>query len=103
MDIKDNNKVKSFLDTTISKVKNKDMHLEIREELLNHIEDKFYFYISLGLDENSALEKSLLEMGSSEDIGEELNLVHKKKLDVFLMALVISLAVACLTILFSIS
>lgn len=85
MQIKDNNEVNLYLDHICLKVKNKRIHEEIRQELLCHVEEMTLDYLESGLSEEEAIKKSLSQMGSSDIVGEELNSVHKEKIDLKLI------------------
>ncbi|MEW8957134.1 FtsW/RodA/SpoVE family cell cycle protein [Clostridium sp.] len=88
MQIKNNNEVKLYLDHICSKVKNKRIHKEIREELLCHIEEMALDFLECGISEEESIKKSLSQMGSPNVVGEELNTIHKEKIDLKLLIIV---------------
>ena len=77
MSISENKKVKQYLDSVCRLVKNKKVHEIIAEELLCHIEEVVEEYIEQGKAEDEAIEQAILQMGSYEDVGKNLNKVHK--------------------------
>ncbi|RXI37965.1 hypothetical protein DP129_11470 [Clostridium tetani] len=79
MGIKDNCKVKNYIDEILSEVKNKEVHEEIREEILDHIEDSYEGYIEDGLEKEKAIIKAIENMGEPLDVGYKLNAIHKGK------------------------
>lgn len=63
-----NDKIDNFLDEVCSHIRYKKVHKDIRDELAGHILERAKDYQKDGLDEDEAIEKSILDMGSSEDI-----------------------------------
>ena len=61
-------------------IKYKKLQDRIYFELSNHIDDMFCDYINEGMSEEDATEKFLNEMGSPEELGEELKKAHSKTL-----------------------
>lgn len=61
-------------------IKYKKLQDRIYFELSNHIDDMFCDFIDNGMSEKDAIEKFLNEMGSPEELGEELKKAHKDTL-----------------------
>ena len=61
-------------------IKYKKLQDRIYFELSNHIDDMFCDFIDNGMSEEKATEKFLNEMGSPEELGEELKKTHKDTL-----------------------
>lgn len=83
--------IKEYLNNVCEQIKFKPIRNEISEELKNHIEEMKENYIQEGLDEKGAEEKAIKHMGSSEQIGKELNKIHKPKFDWKLLVIIIVL------------
>lgn len=79
--------IKEFLDSVCEQIKYKPIRQEISEEIENHIEELKESYIADGLDEKIAEKQAIQQMGNAEEIGKELNKIHKPKLDWKLLAI----------------
>ena len=64
---------------------------DISEELEVHIQEIKKDYISDGMNEKEAEEKAVSQMGKAEDIGRQLNRIHKPHLDWKLLILIVIL------------
>ncbi|MFE9275668.1 FtsW/RodA/SpoVE family cell cycle protein [Paenibacillus glucanolyticus] len=73
--------VRQFLDRVCKQVHTRQMHIEIREELLSHIEDRVEFLMREGNAEGPAVEDAVKQMGVPEDIGKSLHLAHRPQMD----------------------
>lgn len=62
MGIRDS-KIDDYINKICSHVRCKQAHNEIREELLDHFQEKIKDMIVDGMEEKEAIEKSLLQMG----------------------------------------
>ena len=82
-----NTKVNEYINEVCSLIKNKKVHAEIKEELLSHIEDIIYDSIQSGISLDAAIDKALLQMGSAEVIGRDLNKAHKCNSDWILLTM----------------
>lgn len=69
-----------YLHKATKPIKYKKLQDRIYLELSNHIDDMFCDFIDDGMNENDATEKVLNEMGSPEELGEELKRAHKNTL-----------------------
>jgi cell division protein FtsW (lipid II flippase) len=78
MGVIDDNRVQNYINNICSKVKNKRVHKEIKDELIAHIQEMSSEYISSGMNKEEAVSKALKEMGAWETVGEDLNKVHKQ-------------------------
>ncbi|MCH5138369.1 FtsW/RodA/SpoVE family cell cycle protein [Clostridiaceae bacterium UIB06] len=100
MGIRDS-KIDEYINKICSRVRYKQAHNEIKEELLGHLEEKIEDLIAEGMDEKEAVEKSLLQMGDAEVIGKQLNESHKAVPEVWLILLTAALSlIGMLTIYF---
>ncbi|MDP4144766.1 MAG: FtsW/RodA/SpoVE family cell cycle protein [Bacillota bacterium] len=98
IDIKTNKEVSSFLNNICSYIKFKDAHEEIKLELKNHIEEKFYDQLEKGLNEEEALKKAISEMGDINVIGKQLNTAHNGGVDfgtILLSLILVFIGVGC--------
>lgn len=80
--------IKEFLNNVCEQIKYKPIREDIAKELENHIEELKESYIQEGMEEKSAEEKAIKQMGEAEEIGKELNKIHKPKLDWKLLLIV---------------
>ncbi|WP_368488255.1 FtsW/RodA/SpoVE family cell cycle protein [Clostridium sp. BJN0013] len=100
MGIRDS-KIDDYINKICSHVRCKQAHNEIREELLDHFQEKIKDMIADGMEEKEAIEKSILQMGDAEVIGKQLNESHKVAQEVWIILLTILLSlVGMLTIYF---
>ncbi len=81
----ENNKVNEYINKVCSLIKNKKVHLEIKEELLGHINDIIQDYLEIGMPLDIATDKALMHMGNAEVIGHDLNKAHKSNSDWILL------------------
>lgn len=72
-----NKMVLDFLNSVCSKIWNKNLHAQIRQELLNHLEDFVEEKISQGTPFEDAVELAVLKLGNPFKIGKEFNRVHR--------------------------
>jgi hypothetical protein len=72
-------RVKEFIEEVCSQVESKKAHGFLTGELIAHIEDQKLAYISEGMDENSAEERAIFQMGDPAAVGENLNQIHRPK------------------------
>ena len=82
---------KEFLKNVCSKIKYKPAIIPITEELKSHIEEIKQDKISIGFSEKEAEEMAVNEMGNSAEIGNELNKIHRPKLEWKILVIAISL------------
>ncbi|MBQ8997969.1 MAG: FtsW/RodA/SpoVE family cell cycle protein [Clostridium sp.] len=85
MSITENNKVNEYINNVCKLIKNKKVHNEIKEELLDHINDIIDDYLEIGMSLDVATDKALMQMGNSEVIGHDLNKAHKSNSDWLLL------------------
>ncbi|MHA7965246.1 FtsW/RodA/SpoVE family cell cycle protein [Paenibacillus sp. CAU 1782] len=81
--------VVQFLDDVCFEIKAKEMHDDIREELLGHLDDRIEQLVETdGKSEEEAVREAIKQMGSPSVIGEGLHAVHRPKTDWGLLLLV---------------
>ncbi len=81
--------VSEFLDRVCREVKAKEMHNDIREELLGHLDDRVEQLVEVeGKSEKEAIAEAIKQMGNPVAIGEGLHKVHRPKIDWGLLLLV---------------
>lgn len=85
MSITENNKVNEYINNVCKLIKNKKVHNEIKEELLDHINDIIDDYLEIGMSLDVATDKALMQMGNAEVIGHDLNKAHKSNSDWLLL------------------
>ena len=83
--------IKEFLDSVCEQIKYKPIRENIAEELKNHIEESKENYMQEGMEETTAEEKAIEQMGEAQEIGKKLNKIHKPKLDWKLLIIVLIL------------
>ncbi|KKK36076.1 cell division protein FtsW [Mesobacillus campisalis] len=81
-----------FLRKVTSKVKFKEAHNKIKTELTHHLEEVSQAYKKRGFSKEEADEKAIQEMGNPFSIGENLNPLHKPKMDWILIVLFVMFA-----------
>ena len=85
-------KFEEFLNKVTSKVKSKEAHSMIKKELSNHIRGLSQSIQKRESSKEKAEEKAIQEMGNPYAIGENLNRIHKPKMDWILIVLFVILA-----------
>ena len=85
-------KFEKFLRKVTSKVKSKEAHSMIKNELTDHLQELRHSYKKRGLSEEDAEEKAIQEMGNPFTIGEKLNHLHRPKMDWVLLVLFVLFA-----------
>ena len=78
----------SFLNKVCEEIKYKPVRNGIFEELEQHINEIKEENINKGMQEESAEEKAVLQMGDAQQIGKRLNKIHRPKLDWKLILLI---------------
>lgn len=87
MCLKESEKVNEYINKVLLNIKNKEVHEDIKNELICHIEDLFYDFKKLGLNKEQAVKKAVENMGDAYSIGQDLNKIHKGSPDWFLTIL----------------
>ena len=80
-------KIEKYIEEVCGLIKNKRVHENIKDELIDHIESIIEDYKDVGLTEEEAIDKALMQMGSSEAVGRDLNEVHKAAPDWMLLGM----------------
>lgn len=83
--------IKDFLDKVCNEIKYKPIRKEIGQELENHIEEAKEEFMKKGESEEVAIDKAIQEMGDAQNLGKQLNKIHKPKLDYKLLILLVIL------------
>ncbi len=73
------NRVDEYIDNVCKQIKNKKAHKLIKNELENHIIDQKNAFIKQGLDEQTALDKAIKEMGDPVSVGNQFDKIHRTK------------------------
>lgn len=73
------NKISDFLKTLCDQIRWKKAHNLILKEMKDHIIDQKNAFIKEGLDEETAIDKAIKEMGDPVSIGSELDYTHRPK------------------------
>lgn len=74
----DNQQLDIFVGEVCSQIKCEEVHSEIKEELLNHLEEIIEEYIEQGATLEEANRQAIAHMGDSEKIGCDLNKVYQE-------------------------
>lgn len=93
MGVGDKSKINEYIDYVCSYVKYKEVHKEIKEELLAHIEDSIDEYTATAneMSQEEAISKAVERMGDGEAVGKQLNVAHKGTPDWITLLLTIAL------------
>lgn len=83
--------VEQFLKDVDDQILYQPMHEAINEELCWHIEDKAEMYMQYGLEEETAYEKAVLDMGEPSALGIKLNQAHHLRVAKPLLFLIFAL------------
>lgn len=75
------NKIAAYLETVRQQIRWKKAQPPVLEELENHLTDQKNAYINDGLDEETAVNKAVAEMGDPVVVGEQLDRTHRPRPD----------------------
>ncbi len=96
--------VSEFLDRVCHEVRAKEMHTDIREELLGHLADRVQHLVDVeGKSQEEAIKEAIKQMGNPVAIGEGLHKVHRPKTDWGLLLLVGVMVIIAVVSLFTLS
>lgn len=73
--------IKEFLNCVCEQIKYKPICHQISEEMENHLKESKERFMTQGLTEQEAEEQAIKQMGNAEEIGKNLNQIHRPKLD----------------------
>ncbi len=73
--------IKEFLNCVCEQIKYKPICHQISEEMENHLKESKESFMAQGLTEQEAEEQAIKQMGNAEEIGKNLNQIHRPKLD----------------------
>jgi hypothetical protein len=93
MGVQEDSKIKQYITTVCSLVKNKDIHHDIKLELEDHLETLREEFIAAGASEEEASAKAITHMGKASIVGHQLNAAHKVKPDLKILIPVIAFSV----------
>lgn len=102
--MKQSDKIDNYIKTVCEQIRYKKVHNNISKELKNHIDEQIESFILQGLDEESAINKAIKEMGDPITVGLEFDRVHKAKPEwslIFITALMILMGLSFTYIIFS--
>ena len=80
--------IKEYIDNVCNQIRYKPIRNEIAEELTNHLEECKENYIQDGMKETEAELNAVKQMGNAEKVGQQLNKIHRPKLDVKLLLII---------------
>lgn len=73
--------IKEFLNCVCEQIKYKPICHQISEEMENHLKESKESFMAQGLNELEAEQEAIKQMGNAEEIGKNLNRIHRPKLD----------------------
>ncbi|MBK1812165.1 FtsW/RodA/SpoVE family cell cycle protein [Clostridium sp. YIM B02505] len=100
MELKDNERIKAYLNSICCEIKNSKIHSDIQEEFRDHIEEIALEYMDGGFSETEAVNNAIAQMGDAAVIGLELNTIYKQKPEWSVVILTLILATVGLSIIF---
>lgn len=94
--------IEEYIEKASENIKNKKVRDQFKKELYGHILDRAEFYTDSGYDEETALSKTLEQMGEPEAVSEEMKKVHGKveKIEYVLLILLILFSMFVLAVTF---
>ncbi len=90
-------KIKGYINSVCEQIRWKKAHEVIGEELENHIIDQKTAFLSQGIDEETATNKAIAEMGDPVLVGTQLDRTHRPKPEwsiIILTLIIITLGIA---------
>ncbi|MEH7086627.1 FtsW/RodA/SpoVE family cell cycle protein [Neobacillus drentensis] len=85
------NKKQVFLNEVIAQIKSKEAKQYVTDELNYHVKEARNYWIEKGLKETEAEEKAVEQMGSPVQLGQQLNKLHRPKVDWILLVLLVTI------------
>lgn len=82
-----NNRIKDYINSVCNQIKWKNSHIYISKELENHIIDLKDSLLAQGLEEDESTERAIAEMGDPVLIGNDLDKIHRPKVEWSIVAL----------------
>lgn len=79
------NNINNFIDEVCDEIKYNAIKKNISDEIRSHLDDEMQSYLEEGIDEKTAEEKTIFNMGDPKYIGQKLNKIHSPKLDLKLL------------------
>lgn len=80
MSLAQNKEVQEFLNTVCAQVKWREVHSQIKAELLGHIEDTVEEHLQSGCTMEQAIANALRQMGEPISLGRQLHHTHKPRI-----------------------
>lgn len=87
MDLMQNERIKVYMDLVCSQIKFKEIHKNIREELVDHLSNLVEENMEKGLSLEEAINMGIKQMGDPYVLGQDLNKIHKPKPEWSILAL----------------
>lgn len=75
-------KQSDYIKELTRQISDKKMRQEIEQEIADHIQDQVEEYVAGGMDSKDAYNLVIEEMGEPEMVGQQLNKIHRKYIDV---------------------
>ena len=83
-----------YIEQVCSYIKFPLIRKKAANELMNHIDDKVFEYVHLGVDSKEAGLRAIEEMGAPEDVGRSINNLYSPKINkIFIAAIIVMLTV----------
>lgn len=79
--------ISKYINTVCDQIRWKTAHASISEEITNHIVDQKNAFLAIGLDEKTATDRAIREMGDPILVGTELDRTHRPKIEWTIVAL----------------
>lgn len=80
-----------YMNTLLEQIGDKRAKVLVMGEIKNHIEEQTECYESQGKDHETALKEAVNQMGDPIDVGCKLNKIHRPKMPIGMMAIVLAL------------
>lgn len=97
------NNIENFIEKVCNEIKYKSVKENISEEIRNHMNEEKESYLKTGLDEKTAEENTVSNMGSPQIIGQNLNKIHRPKLNLNLIIIAILILLCGIAVSYSLS
>lgn len=83
-----------YIEQVCSYIKFPLIRKKAANELMNHIDDKVFEYVHLGVDSKEAGLRAIEEMGASEEVGRSINNLYTPQINkIFIAAIIVMLTV----------
>ena len=91
MKIISDSRIQEYIDCVCMQIRCKEIHEDVRAELLSHIEELVKEHVSYGVPRAEAVDKSLALMGDPATVGKQLHKTHRPRMEWGILSVIAAL------------